>query len=122
MFDSKKFNQVNFQPATSKVLVPELADFFQGEPEWEVRGLTGVGMQAREKHVHAEVSEQHAPKTGQGHDRDAPAGPAPDHAGVKHSRVHEPGDERPGLFGVPGPVCAPGHVRPDGPGDYTPGQ
>src|SRR5207244_2946753 len=45
------------------------------------------------------------------------APPASGGAGVQVAGVHDPGDERPGLLGIPAPVPAPGLVRPDRPGD-----
>ena len=41
-FNKEQFQSANFMERTEKVPVPELKDFFdEGNPEWEVRGLTG---------------------------------------------------------------------------------
>ncbi|HHB11934.1 MAG TPA: hypothetical protein ENK62_01885 [Chromatiales bacterium] len=40
-FDSRKFLNTEFRPRTEEVRVPDLAPFFDGEPVWVVRGLTG---------------------------------------------------------------------------------
>ena len=45
------------------------------------------------------------------------AAPARGRAGMQVAGVHHPGDEGPGLGGVPAPVPAPGLVRPDRAGD-----
>ena len=40
-FNAARLNGAIFKPRTEKVLVQDLADWFDGEPIWEVRGLTG---------------------------------------------------------------------------------
>ena len=41
-FKQDAFMKANFSPRTEKVGLPSLADWFDGDPEWEVRGLTGA--------------------------------------------------------------------------------
>ena len=40
-FKSKAFDKARFEPRTSDIKLPGLADWFEGEPVWKVRGLTG---------------------------------------------------------------------------------
>ena len=40
-FKSKEFLAQQFKPREDSVKVPDLADWFDGEPVWTVRGLTG---------------------------------------------------------------------------------
>lgn len=40
-FNAQLFLQTRFEPRTEKVPVPDLRDWFEGEPVWTVRGLTG---------------------------------------------------------------------------------
>ena len=42
MFDNKKFMKTRYQHRTEGVPVPDLADYFEGDPVWIVRGLTGA--------------------------------------------------------------------------------
>lgn len=39
-FDANAFNKAKFKPRTAQVKVDSLKDFFDGDPVWEVRGLT----------------------------------------------------------------------------------
>lgn len=39
-FNTKKFLDTKFEPRTEEVKVPDLQDFFEGDPVWLVRGLT----------------------------------------------------------------------------------
>ena len=48
--------------------------------------------------------------------------PPPHHACVQQRGIYKPGDQGPGLFGVPGPVAAPGRVGPDRPGNDPAGE
>jgi len=41
MFDQKKFIKTKFIAREETVAVPELAEFFDGDPVWVVKGLTG---------------------------------------------------------------------------------
>ena len=56
-------------------------------------------------------------KPDQGDERGAAALPAGRGPGVQVGRVDDPGDERPGLLGVPAPVAAPRVLGPDRAGD-----
>lgn len=40
MFDKKAFSKANFVPRTEQVSVSSLADWFEGDPLWTVRGLS----------------------------------------------------------------------------------
>ena len=73
----------------------------------------GVGVQAGDEQVDADEVE---PERGQPDHRDhrrPPAPPAGGGAGVQVSGVDHPGDQGPGLLGVPAPVAAPGVLGPD---------
>lgn len=41
-FNTKKFMQEKFTPRTEDVPVPEMSEWFDGDPVWTVRGLEGV--------------------------------------------------------------------------------
>lgn len=43
-FKADAFNRAQFKPRTVKVALPDLADWFEGEPAWTVRGLSGPEM------------------------------------------------------------------------------
>ena len=43
-FNAKKFTKAKFEPRTETIPVPALKDFFDGDPAWVVRGLTGEEM------------------------------------------------------------------------------
>src|ERR1700722_3074576 len=77
----------------------------------------GVGGQAGHPEVDPDDVEQQAAEADQLDEGGAPAAPAASSAGVQVAGVDDPGDERPGLLGVPAPVPAPGVVSPDGAGD-----
>lgn len=40
-FKAKEFDKAKFAPRTSDVPVPGLKDWFEGDPVWKVRGLSG---------------------------------------------------------------------------------
>ena len=40
-FKAKQFDKARFEPRTSDVKVPGLHEWFDGDPVWKVRGLTG---------------------------------------------------------------------------------
>lgn len=40
MFNSNAFNQTEFKPRTAGIPVPQLADWFDGEPIWTVQSMT----------------------------------------------------------------------------------
>lgn len=40
MFNAKDFLKAQFQPRTAELSLPALADFFDGDPVWMVRGAT----------------------------------------------------------------------------------
>ena len=76
-----------------------------------------VAVQADDEHVdHVVVDDQRA-EGGDGEAGGALALPARGRAGVQVAGVDHPGDERPGLLGVPAPVATPGRLGPDGAGD-----
>src|SRR5580704_3514250 len=77
----------------------------------------GVGVQAGHPEVDADHVEQQAAEADQLDEGGASAAPSAGGAGVEVAGVDDPGDERPGLLGVPAPVPAPGVVGPDGAGD-----
>src|SRR3989304_2498971 len=81
-----------------------------------------IGVQAGEDQVHPQVAEDRGQEADDRQDRRATAVPSPRDPGVKERRVHEPHDEGPRLLGVPGPVGAPGVVRPGRPRDDPGGQ
>lgn len=72
--------------------------------------------------IHAEIGEHHGKEAENGEKGDPSALPAPHHAQVQQRGINQPGNEGPGLFGIPSPVPAPGRIGPDGPGDNTGGQ
>ena len=41
-FDSQKFMTIDFKDRIESVPVPRLKKFFEGDPVWKVRGLTGL--------------------------------------------------------------------------------
>src|SRR4029453_8986657 len=79
--------------------------------------LAAVAVEADDDGVDRVEVEQQG---GQADDRQpggAAAPPAGGGAGMEVGGEHRPGDERPGLLGIPAPVAAPGGLGPDGPGD-----
>lgn len=89
---------------------------------WEhSRTLCPVTVQPR-KQVHAEVGEHDGGKADDGEDGCFFAAPAADESHVDKGGVDEPGDEGPGLLGVPAPVAAPGGVGPYRAGDDADGE
>ncbi|CAM5231808.1 hypothetical protein SVIOM342S_05753 [Streptomyces violaceorubidus] len=80
-----------------------------------------VGVLAGDEDVDAVVVEQPAAEGDQGQVGGLAALPARGGAGVQVAGVGDPGDEGPGLLGVPAPVAAPGVARPDGARDHREG-
>ena len=78
---------------------------------------SGVRVQAVCEEVHAEVVDQEAGEPDQPERGRLASSPAGGRAGVQVAGVDDPGDEGPGLLGVPAPVAAPGVLGPDRAGD-----
>ena len=75
-----------------------------------------VAVHPRQKRIDADVGKEHRDEPDNRKDRRRTSVPAPAYAKVQVDRVDQPGDERPCLLRVPGPVTAPGALRPDRPG------
>lgn len=74
------------------------------------------------KIIHAEIGEHHGEEAENGEKGDPSALPAAHRAQVEQCGINQPGDQGPGLFGIPAPVAAPGGIGPDRTGDDTGGQ
>ena len=78
-----------------------------------------VAVQARKQEVHAKIGEEHGHKAKKRHPGQKTAAFSARKTGVQGESVEKPGDERPGLLGIPVPVGAPGLVGPDRTADST---
>ena len=63
--------------------------------------------------INPEICKENCCKSDYGEIGNALSMPAPHHAGMQQGRVDKPGNQRPGLFGIPAPVTAPGGIGPD---------
>ena len=72
--------------------------------------------------IDAKVGKKHRHESHNGDPGNLLAVPAPHQAQMEQGGVDEPGNQGPGLLGVPGPVGAPGGIGPHGPGNDTDGQ
>ena len=73
-------------------------------------------MESRQK-IDPEICEQDGDKTDYGKISNAFAVPSTHQPGMQKGGIDEPGNQRPGLFGIPAPVTAPGGIGPDGSGN-----
>ena len=79
-------------------------------------------MQPRKNIVYSEVGKNYGHKTDDGKEGCTLALPFAGEAGVEKDGVNEPGDQGPGLFGVPTPVRSPGIAGPSRARNDTDGQ
>lgn len=72
-------------------------------------------MHTSEHKVHAKICKEHAHKRYYGINVECPGLlKETQAASVKRSRIYQKRHERPGLFGIPGPVAAPRNIGPHG--------
>ena len=82
----------------------------------------GITVQSAQQKVDTKVREENTAKPQHRQPCHPVASPALDGSGMQQGRVNEPGDERPGLLGVPAPVGAPCRIGPHGAGDDAQGK
>ena len=82
----------------------------------------GVGMQAGQQEVHPGEGEDDKDEGDDGQPGHALALPFEAKALVQVNSIENPGNECPGLLGVPTPPAAPCLLRPDGPGENDHGE
>lgn len=82
----------------------------------------GIAVDAWKKGVHPDIGEDDAQESDEGEESGLPAFPSHDDPHMEVDGIDDPGDEGPGLLGVPEPVAAPGGFRPDGTGDDDEGE
>src|SRR5439155_3149738 len=83
---------------------------------------SGIGMQPRQKEIHAPEAEDDHAEAEHLVERGAMPFPASVHASMDIGTVNQPDDQRPRLLRVPGPVPAPRIVGPHGAQDDPEGQ
>ena len=72
-------------------------------------------MESGEKVVDPEIGEQNSDKSDDGQDGRFPSPPIPCQPGMQKGGIDKPGDEGPGLFGIPAPIGSPRIIRPGRP-------
>ena len=63
--------------------------------------------------IDPEICKEHRNKSKNGEIGNSFAAPASHHPGMQHGRINEPRNQRPGFFGIPAPITAPGWISPD---------
>ena len=82
----------------------------------------GVAVDGGEENVHSHEGEDHRGEADDGEPGGAFTPPVLAQPEVEVDGVDDPGDQRPGLLGVPGPVARPRLLRPDGAADDDDGE
>jgi len=71
-------------------------------------------VQTAQEKVDSKIGEEDANEPDDGQPCHATAAPPLHVTGMEESGIYQPGNQRPGLLGVPAPISAPRQVRPDG--------
>ncbi len=74
-------------------------------------------MQTSKQEVDSEIGEKNRSNADNRQPGNTAARPSPGKAGMEGQGIDKPGNDRPGLLGIPAPVGTPGLIGPDRTGD-----